>query len=135
MSKIKYMYVRNDFDNRDITIVSDLIETGGKYKVKCAWTFRNKKDKFIKKEGRKIAFERMQNNDANYSASFEIEKSDINFYNIATKILEQVMEHKNTPKSYLNDIYLDKEYYSYYTLTGIDRYQQLKERIEKYKFV
>lgn len=135
MSNVKYMYVRNDFYNRDITIVSDLVETEGKYRVNCAWTFRNKKDKFVKKEGRKIAFERMQNNDANYSASFVIEASNVNFYYIACNILDQIFNNVNTPEIYINDIYLDKEYYAYHILSELDQYKKLRDRLENYKFI
>lgn len=97
MSNCKYLYVRNDWYKRNITIVSDLVEENGKKVVKCAWAFCSNKDKFIKKEGRQLALERLNNNDPAYSSSFEVET--FKFYDIAAHILACIHQHPTTPKS------------------------------------
>lgn len=47
MSKVKYLYVRNPWDRRDITIASDIVEENGKKFVKFGWAFRSNHDQFI----------------------------------------------------------------------------------------
>ena len=54
---LKFLYVRNDYKKRDITIASNLVKEGDKTVIKFGWAFRHKKDKFIKKEGRDRAVE------------------------------------------------------------------------------
>lgn len=116
MTNIKYMYVRNMWKNRDITIVSNLIEKDDKTFVQCGWTFRHSKDKqFIKREGRKIALERMNNQDKDYSATFEIEKQDAKFFKICAGILSQILEKETTPNKYKNDIADDLYYFAYFS--------------------
>jgi hypothetical protein len=111
MSNVKFLYVRNEWKNRDITIVSNLFDEGDKTFVKFAWAFRNNHDKFKKAEGRKIALERLESNDSNYSDVFEIEKDKIKFFNIATDILSIISQKENTPRKYIDDICEDLHYY------------------------
>lgn len=111
MSKCKYLYVRNYWKKRDITIVSDLVDRDDKTFVRCGWAFRCNHDKFIKKEGRKLAYERMTSIDPNYSAEFEIKKEDISFYKIAAEVLSIVANKESTPKKYLQDIAEDLHYF------------------------
>lgn len=116
MTNIKYMYVRNMWKNRDITIVSNLFEKDDKTYVQCGWTFRHSKDKqFIKKEGRKIALERMSSQDEAYSTTFEIDKQDAKFFKICTEILSRILEKESTPKKYLVDIAEDLHYFAYFS--------------------
>lgn len=115
MSNIKYLYVRNEWKNRDITIVSDLFEKEGKTFVKFAWAFRNKKDKFIKREGRKIALSRLENEDPNFSSLIEIEPEKVGFYAIASKILNGIISTKTTPKMYIDDISENLHFFEFFS--------------------
>ncbi len=110
MSNIKTFYIRNFKKNRDITIVSDLIEVDGKHIVKCGWAFRSNHDQFKKKEGRAIAQTRMNSNDENYTCVFEVETPK--FKDISSKILENIIANKHTPKKYIKDIEWDYNYFS-----------------------
>jgi hypothetical protein len=111
MSKCKYLYVRNDWKKRDITIVSDLVDKEDKTFVRCGWAFRCNHDKFIKSEGRKIAYDRMECLDSDYSAEFEIAKDDIAFYKIASEVLSIIANKESTPKKYIQDIAEDLQYF------------------------
>lgn len=111
MSNVKYLYVRNEWKNRDITIVSNLIDEGDQTFVKFAWAFRSNHDKFKKSEGRKLSFERLENSDPTYSDSFPIEKNKIKFFNIASEILSKISQNENTPKKYMDDICQELCYY------------------------
>lgn len=110
MSNIKTFYVRNSLKNRDLTIVSDLIEIDGRKIVKCGWAFRSNHDQFKKKEGRAIAQHRMNVNDERYTCIFEVETPK--FRDISSKILENIIANKNTPKKYIQDIEWDYNYFS-----------------------
>ncbi len=108
MSNIKFMYVRNPWKKRDITIVSDIVESEGKVFVKTGWAFRSNHDKFIKKEGRNLALERMNSSDEDYSEVLEIGKK--NYYDIALVILSHIYNKYSTPRKYLNDISWEIQY-------------------------
>ena len=112
MSKCKFLYVRNELRKRDITIVSDIIDKGDKKYVKFAWTFRCNHDKFIKKEGRQIAKDRLNSMLPGYSSEVEID--DVKFYNIAAKILSVISCAETTPKKFLQDILDDLQYFAYF---------------------
>lgn len=109
MNNMKVFYVRNDYRKRDITIVSDLQEVNGKNVVKFSWAFRSNHDKFVKKEGKNLAKQRLQDNDPHYTSSFEIEEPK--FRSICAKILENILQNKNTPKKYIEDIEWDIHYF------------------------
>lgn len=111
MPNLKYMYVRNNLKNRDITIISDLYEKEGKHFVNCAWSFRSNHDKFVKKEGRQIAKERLDNADPKYSVTIEIDQPK--FYSIASDVLRAVLNSENTPRKYLDDIADDLYFFEY----------------------
>lgn len=119
MSKCKYLYVRNDWKKRDITIVSDLVDREDKTFVRCGWAFRCNHDKFIKKEGRKIAYDRMDRLDPNYSVEFEITPENISFYKIASEILSVIANKESTPKKYIGDIAEDLHYFIH-CANGVD---------------
>lgn len=116
MSNLKYLYVRNIYKKRDITIVSDVYDENGKTYVKAAWAFRCNHDKFIKKEGRKVALERLNVLDPNYSTVFETE--EVKFYHIAAIILSEILTSQSTPKKYLEDIHDDLRYFTECALHG-----------------
>lgn len=122
-NNVKYLYVRNDWNKRNITIASDLVEEDGKKMVKCAWAFCSNKDKFIKKEGRQIALERLNTNDPAYSASFSVE--EYRFYDIAAAILDQIIRHPNTPKKYLRDIEDDLSYFAHCSVNGTPKWASI----------
>lgn len=111
MSNMKFMYVRNDWKKRDVTIVSDLFTEGDKTFVKCGWAFRCNHDKFIKREGRRLAIERMNTSDPNYSASFEITPSDVKFFKIGAEILSIILQKETTPKKFFSDLGEDLQYF------------------------
>lgn len=111
MSKCKYLYIRNEWKKRDITIVSDLVDKDDKVFVRCGWAFRCNHDKFIKREGRKLALERMESLDTDYSAEFEIKREDISFFKIASEILSIIADKQSTPKKYIQDIAEDLHYF------------------------
>lgn len=122
------MYVRNECKKRDVTIVSNLIKEGDETFVEFAWSFRHKNDKFIKREGRKIVLERLQNNDADYSATIQIAPKNVKFFDIAVEILESIANNPNTPKIYKRDIMEDMSYYLF-------RKEETKNSIaERWKF-
>ena len=112
MSNMKFLYVRNEWKKRDITIVSDLSVDEEFATVCCGWSFRSNHDKqFIKKEGRKLALDRMNSSDNMYSATFKISKEDISFFKISAEILSIIHQKETTPKKYLNDISEDLSYF------------------------
>lgn len=111
MNNCKFLYVRNEFRNRDVTIVSDIFKENGKKFVKFAWTFRNNKDKFIKKEGAKIALERLKNMEPGYSSIVEVE--EFKFYSLASTILSTILESNKTPEKFVFDISTDLDYFNY----------------------
>lgn len=111
MNNCKFLYVRNEFRNRDVTIVSDIFREDDKNFVRFAWTFRNSKDKFIKKEGAKIALERLENMEPGYSAVVEVE--EFKFYSLAGKILSTILESSKTPDKFVYDISTDLNYFNY----------------------
>lgn len=118
MSNVKYLYVRNSYKKRDITIVSDLFDSDGKVFIRCGWAFRCNHDKFIKREGRKLAFDRMINSDENFSAVIEVDRNDIKFYNIASLILSEISSKNSTPRKYVDDINDDLLYFTKCSLDG-----------------
>jgi len=109
MSKVKYLYVRNPWDRRDITIASDIVEENGKKFVKFGWAFRSNHDQFIKREGRTIALNRMLNNHEEYSSKVEVEA--FKFYDIAEAVLNVIVSNEYTPKKYKEDILSDIYFY------------------------
>lgn len=111
MSNVKFLYVRNPFQRRDITIASDLIEDKNGPKIKFAWTFRRNDEEFIKKLGRDVAMDRLVNADPQYSAELPVE--EVRFYGISKQILEHICNQPTTPKKYLNDLFEDLYYYDY----------------------
>lgn len=111
MNNCKFLYVRNEFRNRDVTIVSDIFREDDKNFVRFAWTFRNNKDKFVKKEGAKIALERLENMEPGYSAVVEVE--EFKFYSLASKILSTILESSKTPEKFVDDISTDLDYFNY----------------------
>lgn len=121
MSNIKYLYVRNPEKKRDITIVSDLYTENDKFFVNCAWSFRSNHDNFVKKEGRNVAKERLDELEPGYSATIEIENPK--FYTIAADVLRAVLNSENTPRKYLNDIADDLYFFEY-----MSKKPQSKER-------
>jgi len=108
MSNMKFMYVRNDWKKRHITIVSDIVELEGKEFIKIGWAFRSNHDKFVKKEGRALALERMNSSDEKYSEVLEIGKRS--YYDIALVILSHIYNSRFTPRKYLNDISWEIQY-------------------------
>lgn len=117
MPNVKYFYVRNDWKKRDITIVSETFEEEGRKFVRCGWAFRSNHDKFVKKEGRTIALKRMQSEENNYSAVFEVE--EFKFFNITSKILEAILTCPTTPRKYIDDIVQDLEYFTHCSVNGV----------------
>lgn len=118
----KYLYVRNDYRKRDITIVSDLLDRGDTFVVNFAWTFRsNKEEQFIKKVGRKIAVERLESNDPTYSDFVEIPKDEVNFYNIAYAVLVKIWENQATPIKFLEDLEEDARYFKFCSENGREK--------------
>lgn len=126
MSNLKYLYVRNMYRKRDITIVSDVFDENGKTYVKAAWTFRCNHDKFIKREGRKLALERLDSSDPNYSTIFETE--EVKFYHIAAIILSEILVNPSTPRKYLEDIHDDLRYFTECALNGKPTWDSIFER-------
>lgn len=112
---IKYLYVRNEYKKRDVTVVSNLFDEDGKTFIKFAWSFRHKNDQFIKREGRRVALERLQNNDPNYSAMVQVEPEKVKFFDLAVEILESIANSPYTPKVYKRDIAEDMQYYLFRT--------------------
>lgn len=108
MSIRNFLYVRNPFKKRDITIVSEIFEEDEKKFVKFAWTFRSNHDQFIKREGRKVALERLNNKDQCFA---EVEVDQFSFYEIAATIVSTIFSNKDTPKKYLDDLNEDFSYY------------------------
>lgn len=136
ISRKKYLYVRNPWKKRDITIVSDILTKEGKTFVKCAWSFRHKADKFIKKEGREIVNSRFETGDPNFSAEFEIPSDKVRFYNIAANILANILSKDSTPKMYFNDILSDMHYYSYLSIElPEERKKHIEEAWKRFKLV
>jgi hypothetical protein len=115
------MYVRNEEKNRDITIVSDLIEENGNYFIKCAWAFRHRTDKFIKREGRKLALERLNSADEKFSTKFQLDPERVRFFNIAAEILSNILSKENTPKRFIKDILWDMDFFNYLSLSPQER--------------
>lgn len=114
MSNVKYLYVRNPFKRRDITIASDLVQENDEYTLKFAWTFRRNDEEFIKKLGREVAYDRLTGvaeDSEEYSASLKI--NNPTFYGISRAIVQYISEHENTPKKYLEDLYEDMYYYNF----------------------
>jgi len=111
MNNCKFLYVRNEYRNRDVTIVSDIFSEGDKKFVKFAWTFRNNHDKFVKKEGAKIALQRLEMMEQGYSALVEVE--EFKFYKLATKILSTILESNKTPVKFIEDISADLDYFNF----------------------
>ena len=105
----KYLYVRNDWKRRYITIVSEVFTEGEKSLVKFAWTFCHNKDKFIKKEGKKLVDERFDEMTPGYSGVAEV--AELNFHRISYVILGHIFNAENTPFKYLDDIQDDMFYY------------------------
>lgn len=116
MSNLKFVYIRNEWKKRDITIVSNLVREGDKNIVTCGWAFRSNHDQFIKREGKKLAIERMNSNDPNYSFSFEIKEPK--FFDITTIILNKIVTSESTPKKYLRDLEYDLEYFTECAVNG-----------------
>ena len=110
---LKFLYVRNDYKKRDITIASNLVKEGDKTVIKFGWAFRHKKDKFIKKEGRDRAVERMNSGDVDYSHQIELSDDEVGFYSIALKVLNFILSKETTPRIYFNDLLEDIQYYNY----------------------
>lgn len=123
MSNVKFLYVRNEWKKRDITIVSNLFDEEDKVFVKFAWAFRSNHDNFKKADGRKLALERLELGDVKYSDQFEINKSDIQFFKIATEILSVISNNPNTPRKYLDDIAEDLSYYVHRAMGGHSKLQ------------
>lgn len=109
MPNVKFLYVRNSWDRRDISIASDIIDDNGKKYVKFGWAFRSNHDQFIKRDGRDISLNRMITNDEKYSAKVEIE--EFKFYDIAEKMLHVIADSPYTPKKFKEDIFSDIRYY------------------------
>lgn len=105
----KYLYVRNDWKRRYITIVSEIFTENDKKFVKFAWTFCHNKDKFIKREGKKIVNERFENMTEGYSGVTEV--SEFKFHKLSYVILDHIFNSKNIPCKYLDDIQDDMFYY------------------------
>lgn len=135
MPNLKYMYVRNEYKKRDVSIVSDLVEEDGNYFVKCGWTFRHKQDKFIKREGRKLALERMNSGDKNYSTKFQIEPERVKFFDIAAEILSNILSKESTPRMYAEDILWDMEYYAFNALDDDQRIDLAKKMWESKQII
>jgi hypothetical protein len=135
MSNVKYLYVRNEWKKRDITIVSDIFDDEGKTYIRCGWSFRSNHDKFIKKEGRKLALERMSSKDIDYSAILEIDPEDIKFYNIASKVLSVIIEKESTPRKFLDDLYDDLRYFSECSISGRPSWESIFTAVEKNTYV
>lgn len=131
MSNVKYFYVRNDYKKRDVTIVSDILTDGEKCFVKAAWSFRSNHDKFIKREGRKIALERLKCSDVDYSALIEIEKEDIKFFEIVSRILGTILVKESTPKKYLDDLSEDFRYYTECAVHGRPSWQSVLSSVDR----
>lgn len=114
MSNVKSLYIRNEWKKRDISIVSDLNVEGDEAVIRCGWSFRSNHEKqFVKKEGRRIAMERMDSSDPGYSAIFTISKEDVSFFKISSEILSIILQKETTPKKYLNDIEEDLHFFIY----------------------
>ena len=111
MNNCKFLYIRNEYRNRDVTIISDIFSEGDKKFVKFAWTFRNNRDKFVKKEGAKIALERLETMEPGYSALVEVD--EFKFYKLAAKILSIILESNKTPLKFIDDISTELDYFNF----------------------
>lgn len=120
MNNLKYLYVRNLYRNRDVTIVSNLTESDGKYYVNCGWAFRSNHDIFVKKEGRKLALERMNSSDPEYSATFLIENPK--FFDISSNVLSAIIQKSSTPRKYIKDLTDDLFYFSHCAVNGVPKF-------------
>lgn len=120
MSKVKYFYVRNDWKKRDITIASEIFDENGQKFVKCGWAFRCNHDKFVKKEGRELALQRMNDNDLNYSAVISVD--DFKFYDLVSRILGAILTCPATPKKYLEDVSEDLNYFTHCAVNGTPKW-------------
>jgi len=109
MSNVKFLYVRNSWDRRDISIASDIVDDNGKKYVKFGWAFRSNHDQFIKRDGRDISLNRMITNDERYSAKVEI--NEFKFYDIAEAMLQVIINSPYTPKKFIEDLASDIYYY------------------------
>lgn len=102
MNDVKYFYVRNPYDRRDVTVVTRVRPYGAIYKVEFAWAFRSNHDDFVKRLGRELVDARLDTKDSNfYSYIFVDEKrSGV----IKFEILLELLKNPNTPKKFLEDI-------------------------------
>lgn len=116
MSKVKYFYVRNECKKRDITIASEIFDEDGQKYVKFGWSFRSNHDQFIKREGRKLAFERMTSGQPGFSATVAVD--DFKFYDLIAKILDAILTCPTTPRKYIDDISEDLYFFASCAVRG-----------------
>jgi hypothetical protein len=137
MSNVKCFYIRNEWKKRDITIVSDLFsDKDGKSYIKFGWAFRSNHEKqFIKREGRKLAMERMNSNDVNYSAWFEV--SEVKFTSIIADIIRIIMNKETTPQKYIPDLVDDLWYFENMPSPNLNNEEKWRifNNHNKFKFV
>jgi hypothetical protein len=99
---VKYFYLRNDYNNRDVTIVTSVVPENNKYRVDFAWAFRSNHDQFVKKLGRGVVDVRLQLNDPNYSDTIWVDEKKSR--KIKFEILKRLLTKESTPQKYIEDI-------------------------------
>jgi hypothetical protein len=99
---MKFYYIRNPQKNRDITIVSNIINENDYHYVEFGFTLRNNHDIFKKREGRHFAEQRLYKKDEKFSGKLKIEH--IKHKEIMFSILNNILINPHVPKKFIPDI-------------------------------
>lgn len=99
----KCTYIRNDKNKRAITIMSVASHyDNGDIEIEAAWSFRNKLDQFMKKEGKRLAKARLDIQSISHYCKFKVDK--LAYKEIAVVVATNILESYSTPPSYYNDL-------------------------------
>ena len=99
----KCTYIRNDKNKRAITIMSVVSHyDNGDIEIEAAWSFRNRLDQFIKKEGKRLAKARLDIKSISHYHKFTVDT--LTYKEIALEITTKILESYSTPPSYYNDL-------------------------------